>query len=926
MFSLAQTFKIDSQAVDNSSTANVTRVILYFRAKPRSTGNKSGIFQPGVFVGIAPTYYGIPYIGQSEYADNVAWTRLEYGHIVPTPDAVIGTSAIFPVPITIDTDKEYAIIVKYDGNEDFLLWTNKEGDYLVGTSNRSAGVQGTAVGKLYDYIGTGTGATGTGTGYSGGTGTANSSVVPYVSSQLSSNMNITADQLLSIWKPLDTVDLKFNVFVSRYFHNGFPVHANNDLINNPLVQIKNYNNQIESVSNNIIRVYSPLQPMEIISFDKGVSNVKPLLFGDLVYQVQPFFTGGTGAPLNCGVESGFNGVTANLSQTIANGSTFSWGHAFADQTPGVGTEYTPQYIVVVSEDHYGAGNNAIAVREVLNWGSDVLWIDRDINFTNAAAYFFAAPVGRLSTTARIIGPNSKYLDLITLVGSNAREACRFVNNCINAYSIADDGTGYSNDDYVVVTGFEEVSNELYGGFAAYANVITDASGNITSLSFTNTGAGFTNTQNMSVAIMNSQSQPSTGTGANLQFSVGSLLYTAASNGDVYFGNIVVQNFDASQVQTLLSLNNPAGTVAKVTHRTLYHSNTTANTISGKRFYVNNDPSLTDFVVQNGIIHNFSPNANPCIVSRSNQFSIRYANGSVANADVIGANYNESTSSIVSNTACLIVDLYSNNDYKAVSTSGIYLSSIYAKYLINNDYTNEHTNYGNAYAKHIANKVTFADGRKAEDLLVFLTGFRPPNTDFKVYARIHNSLDTESFELKDWTLLEQVDGLNVYSNPENQADLKEFTYNFPAFPNTEFRLAGTANTTLSSNVISGSGTSWQTNATANLQVNDLIKIYQPLFPNNYHVGVVATVGSDTSLTLAEPISNNGLVGEGLIVEKIEFPRQAFNNILNSNVATYFNSTGEKFETYDTFQLKVIFLSPNDKSVPKMDDVRGIGTSA
>ena len=35
---------------------------------------------------------------------------------------------------------------------------------------------------------------------------------------------------------------------------------------------------------------------------------------------------------------------------------------------------------------------------------------------------------------------------------------------------------------------------------------------------------------------------------------------------------------------------------------------------------------------------------------------------------------------------------------------------------------------------------------------------------------------------------------------------------------------------------------------------------------------------------------------------------------------------KFEGYDTMQVKVIFLSDNDKIVPKVDDVRAIGVTA
>jgi hypothetical protein len=334
--------------------------------------------------------------------------------------------------------------------------------------------------------------------------------------------------------------------------------------------------------------------------------------------------------------------------------------------------------------------------------------------------------------------------------------------------------------------------------------------------------------------------------------------------------------------------------------------------------VNDNSALTDFVVQNGKVHNFSGNTIPCIASRSNQFAIRFANGYIANTDVVG-NYK-------SNTANYIIDIAANNDFTGVTLGNTLLTSNFAKYIINNDYTNEHTNYGNAWAKHVTTKVNFADGRMAEDLVVFLTAYRPVGTDFKVYARIHNSLDDESFDLKDWTLLEQTDGLGVYSNPDNQTEMKEFTYNFPAYPNSAFTFAGSITTTLSSNTITGAGTTWQSNLTSNVVAGDLVRIYQPLFPNNYMVASVASVGSDTTLTLTEPISNNGLVGSGLKIDKIAYPKQAFNDILNSNVVTYFTNTGATFTTYDSMQVKIIFLSNNDLVVPKIDDIRCIGVSA
>jgi hypothetical protein len=268
--------------------------------------------------------------------------------------------------------------------------------------------------------------------------------------------------------------------------------------------------------------------------------------------------------------------------------------------------------------------------------------------------------------------------------------------------------------------------------------------------------------------------------------------------------------------------------------------------------------------------------------------------------------------------------------------------------INNDYTNENTNYGNADSKHITTKVNFANGRFAEDLLVYLTAYRPLNTDIKVFARIHNSKDTEAFDDKDWTLLDIIDG-NIYSSSANPDDYIEMTFGFPQSPNVAISLAGTANVenTTTTNVI-GFGTTWSTNATANLKSNDLVKIYSPLFPNTFALAVVDTVASDTRFTIKKPITNTTINGTGLTVELIGrvgnstvaslgYPLQAFNNVLNDNVVRYFSRSMVEYDTYDSMQLKVVLLSDLDQvsnndpasiptTYPRVDDVRAVGVTA
>jgi hypothetical protein len=324
--------------------------------------------------------------------------------------------------------------------------------------------------------------------------------------------------------------------------------------------------------------------------------------------------------------------------------------------------------------------------------------------------------------------------------------------------------------------------------------------------------------------------------ATFNFNVGAVLKSEFNDG--VFGNASIVNLEAMRMKPEITVNNPLGTTYSIRHRTLFTTNSDARTVSGKAFYINPNPSATDKVVK---IFKSSPisslSISPVVPSRSNQFVIRYeANGAAANTTVLGNSY--------SNAAVYLFDMSSNSDFSIPFFDPDIVHSHYSKYIINNDYSGEHTNYGNAYAKHVTTKVNFSKGRLAEDLLVYLTAYRPANTDIKVYARIHNSSDPEAFEDKDWTLLEQIDGVGVFSSKTNETDYIEYTYNFPQAPNSAFKLTGSVTIRQGNDYVIGSCTTFS----SSLSSNDLIKIYSPLFPDNYIVCVVNNIINNTSLVI------------------------------------------------------------------------------
>jgi hypothetical protein len=107
------------------------------------------------------------------------------------------------------------------------------------------------------------------------------------------------------------------------------------------------------------------------------------------------------------------------------------------------------------------------------------------------------------------------------------------------------------------------------------------------------------------------------------------------------------------------------------------------------------------------------------------------------------------------------------------------NAILIKNNINNSSTDEHKDVGASQVRYISRPVELRDGQEAEDLSVFITAYKPQGTDVKVYARIHNPEDSESFSQKDFTPLRQVTSSNTFSDSVNREDFREFEFTFSA---------------------------------------------------------------------------------------------------------------------------------------------------
>ena len=235
-----------------------------------------------------------------------------------------------------------------------------------------------------------------------------------------------------------------------------------------------------------------------------------------------------------------------------------------------------------------------------------------------------------------------------------------------------------------------------------------------------------------------------------------------------------------------------------------------------------------------------------------------------------------------------------------------------------DYDTEVEKNGLAKSKAIQKKVQFAADKFAEDIRVFITAYRPAGTEIRLYAKLHNSQDKETFDEKFWSPLELKDNIEKFSG-EDKNSLIEYTYGLPEFPEVLKGLTGTFFTTLGSAVVLTS-----VDQTAELVVGDLIKLYDPITTQNHEEFLIQAVTS-SNITLNKPMSNVNLVGN-MYVDKLKYKNVAWNNVANDNVARYVNIAGVEFDTFNTMQIKIVYLSNSTYITPEAEQIQVIGVSA
>ena len=81
--------------------------------------------------------------------------------------------------------------------------------------------------------------------------------------------------------------------------------------------------------------------------------------------------------------------------------------------------------------------------------------------------------------------------------------------------------------------------------------------------------------------------------------------------------------------------------------------------------------------------------------------------------------------------------------------------------------------GNSNVRYMTRKITLADGFDSGDLRVYLTAYKPNNSNIRVYYKLLSTSDAETFDDKNWQLMTEIGNANFASTNAN--DYRELSF-------------------------------------------------------------------------------------------------------------------------------------------------------
>lgn len=218
------------------------------------------------------------------------------------------------------------------------------------------------------------------------------------------------------------------------------------------------------------------------------------------------------------------------------------------------------------------------------------------------------------------------------------------------------------------------------------------------------------------------------------------------------------------------------------------------------------------------------------------------------------------------------------------------------------------------SRYISKNIILSSTQTSEDILVYLSAYRPSTTNLLVYARVINSQDSDTFNTKDFSFLPETSSPSLLSSQIDVNDRVELSY---AFPSSQQLFANSISCNTSSNTVF-------VPSTTNLTFNNYVYIFDNV-NNKYNVRRITNVINSTAIsveTIPSFTSTNSILG---IIPGLQSRSSAFLNDQNSNIVRYVTNSDLVYDTYSQFAIKIVPVSNTRILVPRVGDLRVLALS-
>ena len=202
------------------------------------------------------------------------------------------------------------------------------------------------------------------------------------------------------------------------------------------------------------------------------------------------------------------------------------------------------------------------------------------------------------------------------------------------------------------------------------------------------------------------------------------------------------------------------------------------------------------------------------------------------------------------------------------------------------------------SRYISRRVALNDGFEATDLVVYVDVNRPSGTDIKVYYKILNENDADSFDSK---LYQEMDLVTTKTTSQNEALYSEERYVVPTTIKIggSRLLNGSVLISTSNNIVGGTSTRF----TEDIRIGDTVAVGTARVQR-----VVTNVVNNTYMTVESAFTTTANT-------------QDIFKVLNNEVQ-YETPDGRVFEGFKYYAVKVVFLSNNKAYAPRIRNLRAI----